>query len=145
MKYSSDLFSSTFLLYSLLCGLMMSILLNAFSTSSFAVCVRNHLHQCAYRIHLMNEKVSLETLELRRVKSDLILMYKLFHDLVDIPIERFFVRLQSDHNVRTQHQFIIQFFVRSKCLVIQDSYFNRVVNVNLVIELLRYGSAKIGG
>ena len=66
---------------------------------------------------------------MRRAKSDLILMYKMFHSLVDIPIERFFVRRNSNHNMRFHHPYTIQSKVRSKCRVMQDSYFNRVVNV----------------
>ena len=93
------------------------------------VYARNNLHLSAYRTRLINNKVSLETLEIRRAKSDLILMYKMFHSLVEIPIEWFFVRRNYNHNMRSHHPYTIQSKVHSKCRVMQDSYFNRVVNV----------------
>jgi len=64
-----------------------------------------------------------------RFDKKMLFMYKMYHGLVDIPIERFFVRLQSDHYVRTHHQYTIRSQFRAMCAVMQDSYFNRLVNV----------------
>ena len=100
------------------------------------VYARNNLHQSTYRIRLKNAKVSLETLELRRAKFDLLMVYKMFHGVVDLSIDRFFLRVQNNHNVRAHHTYTIQSLVRSKCRVMQDSFSNRVTSVwnNLPID-----------
>ena len=100
------------------------------------VYARNNLHQSTYRIRLKNATVNLETLELRRAKFDLLMIYKMFHGAVDLSIDRFFTRVQNSHNVRARHTYTIKSLVRSKCRVMQDSFFNRVVSVwnNLPID-----------
>ena len=100
------------------------------------VYARNNLHQSIYRLRLKNAEVNLETLELRRAKFDLLMIYKMFHGAVDLSIDRFFMRVQNSHNIRARHTYTIKSLVRSKCRVMQDSFFNRVVSVwnNLPID-----------
>ena len=93
------------------------------------VYARNNLHQCTYRERLKSDKVNLDTLELRRAKFDMLMIYKMFHGVVDLPISQFFLHVQNDRYVRARHDYTIQSLVRAKCRVMQDYFFNRVVNV----------------
>ena len=93
------------------------------------VYARNNLHQCSYRERLKSDKINLDTLELRRAKFDMLLIYNMFHGAIDLPIDRFFLHVQNHHYVRAHHDYTIQPLVRAKCRVMKDSFFNRVVNV----------------
>jgi hypothetical protein len=47
----------------------------------------------------------------------------MFHGAVDLSIDRFFMRMQNNHNVCAHHTYYIQLLVCLKCRVMQDSFF----------------------
>ena len=68
----------------------------------------------------------LETLEVRRIKNDLKLLYKIFHNLIDIPFENFFTKHQCVYNLRG-HNFKLSLPKHSSISFKQNFFSYRVV------------------
>ena len=66
------------------------------------ICCRARIPFCSYNDRLY--KLNIRSLQYRRLESDIILTYKIIHNLVDIPINRFFELNNSPYNTRN-HEF----------------------------------------
>ena len=62
------------------------------------LCQKNNIKFNSYRDRL--EILKLESLEMRRFKRDLILMYKIYNKLIDINFEDFFAKSSSTYSTR---------------------------------------------
>ena len=69
---------------------------------------------------------NLESLELRRLKSDLVFVYKLIHNLVDIPFEDFLKYSNSSSIRGNETRLLVQ---GSRLKIREDFFSNRVVKV----------------
>lgn len=63
-----------------------------------AICGRCNISYTDYKDRL--SKLSLESLELRRVKFDLYMVYKIINNLVDLPVNSIFTFATSNYNTR---------------------------------------------
>ena len=62
------------------------------------ICGRANIPFTSYKDRLF--KLNMRSLQYRRIESDLILTFKIVHNLVDIPLERFFSPHESPYNTR---------------------------------------------
>ena len=69
---------------------------------------------------------SLESLEIRRIKEDIFLTYKIIHNLVDLPFSNFFEFVETE---RTRGHAFRLYPVRRRTDLALCSYSGRVINV----------------
>ena len=70
--------------------------------------------------------LDLESLELRRLKADLIMYYKILHNLVDISVNDFFEIRDNSHNTRG-HSLTLRYRNINNNLI-KNSFVNRHIN-----------------
>lgn len=71
--------------------------------------------------------LKLETLELRRLQFDLILLYKIVHKLIDVSFKSFFKPLNLSYNLR-HHKFALSRQPVVKNIILNQSYKYRVIS-----------------
>ena len=74
--------------------------------------------------------MGLESLEYRRLKFDLILLYKIFNKIIYVDFDKFFARkdLTSKYNLR-RHQLYLEKFPKAKTAIRENFFSFRIVNV----------------
>ena len=92
------------------------------------LCQKNNISFSNYtnRLQLLN----LDSLQARRIKFDLILMYKIFHNLIDINFDKFFSHSQSStmYNLRTGHNKQLHIPKYSGSIIRQNFFSNRILD-----------------
>ena len=71
--------------------------------------------------------LGLESLELRRLHSDLITVYKILNNLIDIDFADFFEIKNTDYNLR-HHRLSLKKPIAAKTSILQNSFKYRVVD-----------------
>ena len=72
------------------------------------------------------EILGLESLELRRLQFDLITVYKIFHNFIDLTIDQFFTPIQTAYNLR-HHLIALRKPTTAKTNVLQNCFKFRVI------------------
>ena len=90
-----------------------------------SICVRCNIPFDSYTDRL--SKLNLKSLEYCRLVNDLILMYKICHNLTNLTFSDFFVFRTSPYNLR-QHKWALQSIVTSSSQLLQSKHFfaNRI-------------------
>ena len=70
--------------------------------------------------------LNLESLELRRLKNDLLMYYKVLHNCVDLDKSDFFNFAQNDYNTRGHNLKLKKFSFSNNCL--ENTFSNRCIN-----------------
>ena len=73
-------------------------------------------------------KVNINSLEYRRLEFDLILMFKICHNLCDLNFYEFFKLRKSRYNL-CQHSLTVESLFPSKHEQYRYFFFNRIVNI----------------
>lgn len=90
------------------------------------ICIRCNISFCSYKDRL--EKFNIKSLEYRRHEYDLILMYKICHNLSDLNFHNFFSYRKSAYNLR-QHSWTIQSYSDPKHNQFQNFFTNRIPKI----------------
>ena len=72
-------------------------------------------------------QLNIESLELRRLQFDLITVYKILNNHIDITVEQFFVPLRTTYNLR-HHKFALKKPTVANSNVLQNSFKYRVID-----------------
>ena len=72
-------------------------------------------------------QLNIESLELRRLQFDLITVYKILNNHIDITVEQFFVPLRTTYNLR-HHKFSLKKPTVANSNVLQNSFKYRVID-----------------
>ena len=92
------------------------------------LCQRSNIKFDSYKHRL--ETLHLDTLEVRRVKFDLINMYKIYHNIVDLNFKEFFGINLSNFKYNTRgHKHRLQIPKYSGSTIHQNFFCNRIINV----------------
>ena len=73
-------------------------------------------------------KLGIKSLEYRRLEFDLILMFKICHNLCDLQFSNYFEYRHCKYNLR-QHEFTVQTIHNAKQDRFRHFFFNRIVSV----------------
>ena len=65
-------------------------------------------------------------MELRRIQFDLITVYKIFHNYLDIPIEKFFAPIRTRYNLR-KHSLALQKPLTATTNILKNCFKYRVI------------------